>query len=209
MSMSIFHSAIRGFATAACLILTGAAAPAQTLKTTPLPGLWEQEFKILVNGQDLMASMAQAREAMMKSMSPQQRAQMQAMLQQQGGGAPGKERECLTAKDVAEMADPKKALANSMKDQPECRSEIVSVTGPSVKYKGRCENPGGFTGDFTGEYTQVDAKNWKYEMQGKGKMLAQMPAAGGKPGAGGPVEMNMRGQGRWVSADCGGVKPGR
>jgi Protein of unknown function (DUF3617) len=193
-------------AAAATLGLMAAGTSAQTFKTPPLPGLWEEDFKILVNGQDLMASLAQAQEAMMKNMSPQQRAQMQAMMAQQGA-SPGKQRECLTPKDAAELADPRKAIAESMKDQPECRTEVVSITGQTVKVKGRCESAEGYTGDFTGEYTLVDAKNWTYAMQGKGTMATRMPGAG--PKAGGPVEMNMRGQGRWISADCGSVKPSR
>lgn len=193
-------------AAAATLGLMAASAQAQMFKTAPTPGLWEQEFKILVNGQDLMASMAQAQEAMMKNMPPQQRAQMQAMLAQRGGG-PGKQRECVTPKEAAELADPRKAIADSMKEQPECRTEVVSISGQTVKVKGRCENPEGYTGDFTGEYTLVDAKNWTYAMQGKGTMASRMPGSGAK--AGGPVDMSMRGQGRWLAADCGNVKPGR
>ena len=188
------------------LVTLSCVAHAQTLEILPQPGLWEEESKMLVNGQDIMASMRQAQAAMMKNMSPEQRKQMEAMTAQQGG-LDGKSQECLTAKDVAEMADPKKTMARTMNDQPNCKPEVLSVSESTVKYKFRCDDPEGLTGDFKGEYTQVNPKLWNFSMLGRGQKPAT--AFNGTPGGKAKntlVEIKLNGQGRWISADCGDVK---
>ena len=170
-------------------------AQAQSLSTLPQAGLWEADVQMLVNGEDVMAKMRAARAEMMKKLTPEQRKMMESM---QPASASDKTLSCLDEKNIAEFADPRKALAKSMKEQQHCKADVVSVSGNTVKYKVRCDDPQGTTGDFNGEYTLLDTQHWTYTMQGKG----QMAAAGNKP-----IEMKTSSQGRWVSADCGSVKP--
>lgn len=192
------------------LITAASAALSQTtIKPLPLPGLWEIESQMLINGQDLMANIRQTQEAMMKNMPPAQRQQMEATMRERGD-AGGKTRECLTAKEVAELADPKKALARSMKEQPNCKPEVVSISGGTIKFKSRCDDPNGMTGDFTGEHTIVDTQHWNYSMQGRGQVPAQMPGAGpAAKGKNNMVDIKGSGQARWIAASCGEVKPRR
>lgn len=170
-----------------------AQASAESLTILPQPGLWEEDVQMLINGQDMMASMRQAQAEMLKKLTPEQRKMMT-----EHDGAPGHSRSCLDAKKIADFADPRKAVADSMKDQPQCKSDVVSVSGNSVKYKVRCDDPQGTTGDFAGEYRIIDAKHWTYTMQGSGQMTATGT---------GPVALKTTVQGRWISADCGDVKP--
>ncbi|MDB5972321.1 MAG: hypothetical protein JWQ90_4771 [Hydrocarboniphaga sp.] len=179
-----------------------ATASAQSLATLPQPGLWEEDVQMLVNGQDVMARMRQAQAEMLKKLTPEQRKMVESM---PNHTASGPSRSCLDAAKIAEFADPRKALAKSMKEQPHCKSDIVSVSGGTVKYKVRCDDPHGTTGDFNGEYSILDAKHWTYTMEGTGQMAAH--GAPGAPAAQGPVAMKTSARGTWISADCGSVQP--
>lgn len=192
----------------ACVLAT-ATAQAQRLSPTPEPGLWETEMTMRVNGQDIMAAMRAQQEQMLQAMPPAQRAQMAAMMQGQGGMVGGRQRHCVTAAEAAQSGDARTLLAQMQADAPECRFEPVQAGGATLRFKGRCEDPDGFTGDVTGEMTIEGAKSltWRYEGHGKLDGIDRMP---GMAGAGrGPVQMTMHGRNRWVAAACGDVKPGR
>ncbi|MEO8299975.1 MAG: DUF3617 family protein [Burkholderiales bacterium] len=184
-----------------------AGSQAQTLKTVPQAGLWEQEVQVLLNGQDVMGALRLGQSAVMARLSPAQRAQLQAMLPPQEGPV-GKVRQCVTAPQAAVMADPRAALARALKTQPRCSAQIVSVTGDQVTFKGRCDDPASFTGDYSGTYTLLDATRWTYAMQGRGvvspTLAEQVPGGAALIG---PVEMKASGQGRWLAQECGAVQP--
>lgn len=194
------------------LMLTAAlgVAQAQTLSPAPTPGLWENEFKMTLNGQDIGAMMRKAQEDMLKSMPPEQRAQMAAMMKSQGNPFGGKQPDCLTPEEVARGIDVKTMLADLQKDAGNCRFEPVQAGGSKVSFKGRCQDPEGFSGDIAGEMKIESSKAVSFRYEGKGRMpaMARMPgmAAGGQ-GADGLVTMLMQGQSRWVAASCGNVKP--
>ena len=173
-----------------------AAAPAllaQTLQTLPLPGLWEQKFEMLVDGRDVMAQMRSAQAQLLAALPPEQRRQMQALLQLHGAGD-GSVRQCLPAADVARLADAQQALAQAMRGQQHCTSDVVSVVGSTVNFEGRCTDPNGMTGSFAGSHTQRDARHWVYALQGSGRMAGAGRAT---------VAFAGKGTGRWIGADCG------
>ncbi len=177
------------------------AAHAQKLAPLPQAGLWEQQFRLVVDGQDVIAQMNAMREQVLAQLPPERRQQMEEALARHGAAA-GSDgataRHCLTPRDVAQWSDPKQALARSLRGQRHCTAEVVSVVGSSVNFTGRCNDAHGLDGDFTGTYTQADPKHWTYTMQGRGRM------PGGDPGAA-PVAIEGRGTGRWIGADCGDV----
>ena len=172
---------------------------AQTLQTLPLPGLWEQRFEMRVDGRDVLAQVRGAQAQLLAALPPEQRGRMQALLVQHGVGD-GSVRQCLTAADVARLADPKAALAQAMQGQQHCSSEVVSVVGSTVTFKGRCEDPRGLTGSFDGSHTQRDPKHWVYTLQGRGTLAGN---------GGNTVGFDGKGTGRWVGADCGGASAAR
>lgn len=171
-------------------------AQAQGFKTQPLPGLWEQQSQVLVDGQDMLAQLRRLQSQILQSLPPQQREQAQAMMARHTG-TPGLSRQCLSAQDAAKWSDPKAALADSMKGQSNCTSEVSPVVGDTVKFKVRCEKGKGISGDFDGEFTMLDSKSWQYTMQGRGNLPA------GMPGNTSTVPIQAHGQGHWLSADCG------
>lgn len=193
----------------ATTLCTGVPAAAQTLKTLPLPGLWEHSHKATVNGVDLMAQMREAQAAMMKGLSAAERAQLEQMMKAQGGGADlfggGPQQECVTPQQVARYADPKAWLRELQAEQPNCSYEPVSVSGDTVSFKGRCKDADGYTGDMLGSMTQHDPKRYTGRMSGNGVMAGA--SAAGLKAAGGKVDYRMEFGGRWLAAACGAVKP--
>lgn len=165
-------------------------AAAQTMK----PGLWEITNKMGGSG-DTGAKINAAMEQMQKqmaSMTPEQRKQMEKMMAQQGvsmqPGAPGggmSTRVCITK----EMAARNEAPAQN---QGDCKRESMQKSGNTTKFKFSCSKPPS-TGE--GEVTVQSPESYTMKM----KMTSQ---AKGKP-----EQMTMDAQGKFVSGDCGSIKP--
>jgi len=165
-------------------------AAAQTMK----PGLWEITNKMGGSG-DTGAKMAAAQEQMQKamaSMTPEQRKQMEKMMAQQGvkmqPGAPGggmTARICITK----EMAARNEAPAQQ---QGDCKREYLQKSGNTTRFKFTCTNP---PSSGEGEVTLHSPESYSMNM----KMTGQVK--------GKPEQMTMDAQGKFVSSDCGSVKP--
>jgi hypothetical protein len=162
-----------------------------------------------VNGQDLGALMRQGMEQALQQMPPAQRAQAEQMMKAQGGPTTvgGKQQECLSPADAAKATDPKQVLADMQDDAPQCRFEPVSVSGSTMRFKGRCTDADGFSGDIAGEFTLTSDKAWSGRWGGQGKMAGADEFPGFSQGAGGQVDYRMSGSGRWLAGSCGAVKP--
>jgi hypothetical protein len=178
-----------GMAAAGILCLGTVALPAtaQTMK----PGLWEINNKM---GGDAGAKMAAAQAQMQEqlaSMPPEQRKMMQDMFAKQGmsmgSGAGGgmSVRICITKEMAARNQAP-------TSQQGDCKQEQVQRSGNTTKFKFTCANP-----PSSGEGTMTMHSAESYSM----KMNATSQR-GGKP-----EQMNMEAQGKFVSTDCGSVKP--
>jgi hypothetical protein len=177
------------FVMTAAVVLAGGAS-AQSLSPLPELGLWEERFQLLINGKDLMAQLRQSQAEMLKTMPANQRAAMQADLKQAMSDT---QRECVTKEDLAIWKDPRKALA-SMERESQCKFDLVSASASALQFKGRCQDPDGYTGDVVGSLTMAGSRAYTFSYTGKGRMAG---AEGG-----GPVEMKMTGTARWVAARC-------
>lgn len=177
-------------AATACFGLITLPATAQTMK----PGLWEITNKMGGSG-DQGAKMAAAMEQMQKqmaSMSPEQRKQMEKMMAQQGvnmqPGAPGggmSTRICITR----EMAARNEAPAQN---QGDCKQEQMQKSGNTTRFKFTCSKP---PSSGEGEVTVHSPESYSMKM----KMSRDVK--------GKPEQMTMDAQGKFVSSDCGSVKP--
>ena len=151
------------------------------------PGLWEHSSKVL--NPEYQAQMAQA-EAAMASMPPEQRKMVEQMMASQGAGMrPGgggmTQKICVTKEQAAR---------NEVgQTDPNCTQEHTR-NGNRVRFKVNCTGARPMTGE--GEYT----------FQGDTAYSGRMKMSAGGPN-GGPMEMEQ--SGRWLSADCGDVKPRR
>ena len=169
--------------TALLLLLGVASAHAQSQK----PGLWEITHKMGGNA-EMDAAMAEMQKQM-AAMPPEQRKQMEAMMGSNmpsaaaGGGMAMKV--CLT---------PEMAARNEMPRQTEgdCTTTITSRSASGMKMNFVCTNPPSkgegvytFSGDraYTAAMTIQSARNGK------------------------PETTTINGSGKWLSADCGSVKP--
>lgn len=152
------------------------------------PGLWEvvNEGQQL-NGQAMPDYTAQMADAM-KNMPPQMRKQMEAQMKSRGVQmAPGSGggmavRMCLTPDMLAQN--------RWQKSEENCKSEIVSRSGSTWKWKVTC--PQG-KGDGTTTFSGSEAYSTQMHMT----MVHD----------GRPQTMDMTHRAKWLGADCGSVKP--
>jgi hypothetical protein len=157
---------------------------AQTLK----PGLWEMQHKVQGN-----AEMDQAMAEMQKqlaAMSPEQRKQMETMMAGRGvqmapaDGGGMRLKMCMTR----EMAERNDIPAN----RGDCKTGPQQRSGNTLKMTFTCTNPQS-SGDtqvtFNGSESYTSKTNVTSTTNGKSET------------------MRMEGSGKWLSADCGSVKP--
>ena len=152
------------------------------------PGLWENTVQ--VQNPEMDAQMAKM-QAELAKMPPEKRQMMEAMMAQRGmamapAGAGGgmSVRSCLS-KEQAERGEPPED------DKRQCKRDSLTRSGSTLKFKVTCSNPPS-TGE--GEFTMTSDKAYA------GKMTMCMQ---GSPGGG----MAMQLTGKWLSADCGNLKP--
>ncbi|HYC47764.1 MAG TPA: DUF3617 domain-containing protein [Burkholderiales bacterium] len=172
-------------ATIAALLFAGAAS-AQSMK----PGLWEVTNNMKSSNPATQNAMAQA-QAQMKDMSPQQRKMVEDMMAKQGmqmgmGPAANSMRVCMTK----EMVDRNEMPAQ----QGGCRTTQQSRSGNTLKMAFQCANP---PSSGEGEYTFVSPESYRMRMTVRTSVQGK------------PETMNMDGTGKWISSDCGNIKPMR
>lgn len=165
-------------------------APLLAAAQSAKPGLWEVTQKMGGNPKT-DAAMAQMQQQM-AAMSPEQRKMMQDMLAKQGMSMPGAAagggmsmRYCLTPEMAARNEPPPTA-------EGKCTSKIVSRSANELKMTFQCSEPPS-TGDgtfrFQGDSAYTSLVNVTTQVAGK------------------PERTTIEGAARWVSANCGAVKP--
>jgi hypothetical protein len=169
-------------------LLFAASAHAQSIK----PGLWEMNQKVGGSAQ-MDQSMAQMQQQM-ANMPPAQRKQMEDMLAKQGmsmptpgagGGGGMVMKVCITPEMAAKQDMP-------MQNEGDCTSTVTSRSASALKMSFVCKNP-----PSTGEGTYTFSGDTAYTM----KMVMNTTHKGK------PQTVTMDGQGKWVAAACGAVKP--
>ncbi|MGH8805402.1 MAG: DUF3617 domain-containing protein [Polaromonas sp.] len=171
-------------ATLTLAMATGAAA--QTMK----PGLWEINHKMQSGSGEMEKAMANM-EKQMAGMPPEQRKQMQDMLAKQGmamgqGGAGGMSVKICMTKEMAER--------NEMpsQQQGDCKTTQSPRSGNTMKFSYACTQP-----PSSGEGQITYVSDTAYTMK-----MATTATVRGKA-----EKMDMDASGKWLSADCGSIKP--
>jgi hypothetical protein len=160
-------------------------ASAQNLK----PGLWEVTNKMQSASGEMEKQMAQAQEQMAK-MPPEQRKMMEDMMAKQGmkmgAGGPGSSsvKVCMSKEMVERNEIPAQ--------KGDCKTTKQQRSGNTTKIAFACTNP---PSSGEGQFTIVSPE--AYTM----KMTVNSTAQGK------PETMNMDTSGKWLSADCGSIKP--
>lgn len=169
----------------ALLALAAQPAAAQSLK----PGLWEINNKMQSSSGQVEKAMAEAQKQM-AAMPPEQRKMMQDMMAKQGvsmGPAAGGNmavKICMTK----EMAERNELSAQ----QGDCKTTNSPRSGNTMKMSFACTQPPS-SGEGTVTFVSPEAYTMKMTM----KSMMQ----------GKPETMTMDGGGKWLSADCGNIKP--
>ncbi len=170
----------------AAVLTTPLLATAQGVK----PGLWEVTQKMGGNPK-ADAAMAQMQQQM-AAMSPEQRKMMQDMLAKQGMSMPGAAagggmsmRYCLTPEMAARNEPPPAA-------DGKCSTKVTHRSASEMKMTFQCTEPpssGDSTIRFQGDGAYNSITNVTTQVAGK------------------PERATIEGSARWVSANCGAVKP--
>lgn len=160
-------------------------AAAQSMK----PGLWEISNKMSSGSGEMEKAMAEAQKQM-ASMPPEQRKMMADMMAKQGismgsGGAPAAMKMCISK----EMAERNEVAAHQ---QGDCTHTTSPRTGNTMKFSFVCTKPPS-SGEGQVTFTGSDAYSMKMDMTSTAK--------------GKPEKMSMDATGKFLSADCGNIKP--
>lgn len=164
-------------------VLAAAATHAQSIK----PGLWEHAFTIKSASGQMEGAMAEMQKQM-AALPPDQRKMMEQMMAQQGVGMGPKGQSvkiCITPEEAARQEVPA-AEGN-------CTQKVTQRSGSTIKVSFSCGAP--------------------HPSSGEGEISFQSPTAyTGKTTVtttvqGKPERMDMTTSGKWLSADCGAVKP--
>ena len=174
----------RSVVIAAILTAASLSAGAQTMK----PGLWEVDNKMRAEGK-MGQEMAQMQQAM-ANLPPEQRKMMQDMMAKQGvalgKGGPGTigMKVCMTK----EMAEQNEVPSGN----DDCKHKASPRSGNTMKISFTCTNPPS-SGD--GQITFVSPEAYTVNM-------SMNTVVEGKP-----QKVDMEAAGKWLSADCGAIKP--
>lgn len=168
------------------LLACATAASAQSIK----PGLWEMQHKM--GGHPQMDQAMAQMQQQMAAMSPAQRKQLEAMLGQQGVTMPAPGAGGGMALKVCITPDMAARSELPSQSEGQCTSTVTSRGGNILKMRFVCQNP-----PSTGEGTYTFSGDTAYTMK-----MVMTTTRQGKP-----ETMTMDGQGRWLAASCGAIKP--
>ena len=171
---------------AVCLQMAGWAADIKPFDAKL--GLWESTSTTEMGGMPAMPAMPQIPPETLAKMPPAQRAQVEAMMKGRGPGGPRSNttKYCLTKESL------EKAMAFAQGDKS-CTPTVVSSSSSKQEIHMDCTREGThMTGDVTVE--RVDAEHAKGAMK--------LKAEGDHP-----ITINSTFQSKWLSSDCGDVKP--
>ena len=173
-------------ATSICLLgIFSAGAHAQTMK----PGLWEMQTKMQSSSGEMEKAMAGMQQKM-ASLTAEERKMMQDMLGKQGvgmgAGGPGATsvKICMTQEMIARNEMPTQ--------QGDCKNTVSPRSGNTMKFAFRCTKP---VSSGEGEVSFISPQAYT------SKMTVTTTTAGKTE------RMTMQSQGKWLSAECGAVRP--
>lgn len=168
---------------ASAFAIAALSAPAQTTPRIK-PGLWQIHVEREENGQK-MPDASERMKDHMKNMTPERRKQFEEMMKQRGvdPGAGGVVKLCYSQKMVEHGA---------WADQGGCKTDFSNRSATSWKWHSVCPDLG-YQGD--GEASFPDPDNFVVKSSG-------VSTNGGKT-----LSLNSTRTGKWLSADCGDVKP--
>jgi hypothetical protein len=151
-------------------------------------GLWETTTTMQMAGLPNIPA-AQVSEEALAKMPPEQRARIEAMMKSRvgGGTSPIVSKSCITRDSLA-------GGSAFSRQQNNCTSKVVTSTAAKQQVHVECDQQGTkMAGDLTVD--RIDAEHTKGQMVMKGNVQSR------------PIETKMSFETKWLSAECGDVKP--
>lgn len=183
-------TSVRSTLCIAALLLAGASALANP---SVAPGLWEYRTAMKADDPGMQAAMAEARKAL-AGMPPEQRRQMEQMLAAQGiGVSVSGQGQPLTT--VRVCISPEEAARQELPPADDgCTQRITGRTAQSLKFAIECPAEK-MRGEGEVRFKGPKAYDGRFTMQGQHE--------------GKPLRVESTLEARWISADCGAIKPDR
>lgn len=176
---------VRGLA--AALLAGAGVAPGAAFAQNLKPGLWEHGFTMKSASGEMEKGMAQA-QAELAKMPPERRKMMEQMVAQQGVGMTGKAstvRLCITPEQASRTELPA--------GDGKCEQKSLQRSGSTIRTSFVCAGPPPTSG--------------RSEITLKGDTAYSGRSTVDTTVNGKPERMTMDVTGKWLSADCGNVKP--
>ncbi|HRK40256.1 MAG TPA: DUF3617 domain-containing protein [Burkholderiaceae bacterium] len=177
------------FHPACALLAAGFLAATSAHAQSQKPGLWEHTT-VLKSASGEMAKAMDEMRKQLAAMPPAERKMMEQMMAQQGAsmsadGHTTRMRYCLTPEEAAKADIPS--------HDDDCTHTITQRTANSMKVRFVCkdESKAEGEGSFTFNGNTFYSGDFKVRMLAEGK----------------PASMDMTQSGRWVSSDCGNLRP--
>lgn len=163
-------------------------APLASTAAGMAPGLWEQSVKFKSQSGDMEARKAHM-QAEIAALPPEKRQMVEQMMAKRGMSFDAESttvRNCVT-KEQAERMEPLPM------NKEECKQDVVSRTSSSMKVRWQCSgrNPSSGEGEIRFSSDKAFTGHAVVNSVHEGK----------------PDRMDVESVGKWVSADCGSVKP--
>jgi hypothetical protein len=154
---------------------------------TQAPGLWESTMNVKSQDGQLEHGMAEMQRRLAE-MPPDQRAQAEALIAKSGikvGASGTTVRACISKQQAARPPEPHMS--------GKCTTSDLHRTANSMKFKFACTQPHPYSGE--GEWTFTSDKAY----------VGHMISMGAVPGQSQQMSIDMTG--KWLSSDCGDIKP--
>ena len=174
--------------TAALALLAGMAGGASAQQKMR-PGLWEHSVNMKSQSGQMEAAMAEMQKSL-ASMPPEQRKQMEQMMAQQGVGM-GPKGQTVKVCITKEQAD-----LDNVPQQEGCTQKVQRVDASTMKVAFACKGgqgqpPSSGEGTITMQGPTAYTGQFRFKTQNQGK----------------PEQIDMAQSGKWLSANCGAIKP--
>ena len=174
--------------TAALALLAGMAGGASAQQKMR-PGLWEHSVNMKSQSGQMEAAMAEMQKSL-ASMPPEQRKQMEQMMAQQGVGM-GPKGQTVKVCITKEQAD-----LDNIPQQEGCTQKVQRVDASTMKVSFSCKGgqgqpPSSGEGTITMQGPTAYTGQFRFKTQNQGK----------------PEQIDMAQSGKWLSENCGAIKP--
>jgi hypothetical protein len=176
-----------------CLATALLCACGLTYAQTAKPGLWESSSKMTSSSGEMAKAMEQMQKQM-ASMPPEQRKKMEEMMAKQGGAA-GLRYDAASGVTTAKVCLTQDMLDQNkmpMQTRGDCKHSNSGRTGNTMKFSFSCATPPS-SGEGITTFTGNDSYHSKVTIVSESR--------------GKPETMTIESTGKFLSADCGNVKP--